>query len=192
MRLVASVVALAVAIGTCQMAAADDKAVRMIEIAKSLASAWKGDTMKLSALSECDQNTWSIIRLSSSLISFDVRNNNSVIYPYIILISGSFFVETNAFSPNANGVFKDTILFGSKTICFKTKEQAFSAHGRVDFDEFNGSGNGRAEGTLIYRVSATEYELADIQPQRLRNMIGGAILHPANRQSWSVLLGGKL
>jgi hypothetical protein len=192
MRLVASLVALTVAIGTCQMAAADDGAIRIVDMAKSLAAKWKNDTMALNALSECDQNTWSVTRFSPSAITYDVRRNNSVIYPYIILISGSFFAETNDFSPKANGFISHDVLRGDRTACFKTKEQALSARGRVDFDEFNGAGYGRVEGTLIYRVSSTEYELSDVQPERLRNMLRGSILRPINRQSWSALLGGKL
>lgn len=102
----------------------------------------------------CGKGTWMAARIVKAEVSFDVQRTQSVLRPYVGMMSIAAVTASNGHSSKANGL-PDPVQ-KRRMICFKTQDEARAATADADFE----STGIPIQWHLIYEVGASEARFA--------------------------------
>ena len=134
--------------------------------------------------SKCINNTVSLDRLApTDRVSFDVRKTDSLLNPYIGIVSIDGIVESNDNSPQADGTF--AVGPFRRLICFKTAAEAKNHLSPSDISPVLGGTVYHLE--AYYHFDGSGVTLAGGN-QVFENLVLGGISLPSNIGTWADLL----
>ena len=163
---------------------------KIVETAQGIAQSWtKAIKEGRWIIRQCANNTFSIARLvKHSTVSIDVQKTNSLIHPYISIVSIHGSLESNVRSPRANG-FLQTYEKPAIMMCFKTPQGALAATAGADL---NDSSEGRVL-TIVARYELENGEFKLINGNDVfRAQFGNDIFLDDNRTRWADVISRRL
>ena len=132
-----------------------DETQKLVTSIKQIASSWrKLAENQTILLSRCANNTFRALRLSKeTVVNYDVRRTQSIVNPYIGIITLNTIQQDNADSPKANGFLMDYTSQPARVVCFKSIAEAKA-------DTNFTSSFGRNEYVAIYHYKNGQFVLS--------------------------------
>lgn len=132
-----------------------DETQKVITSIKQIASSWQRLAENQTILlSTCAKNTFKALRLSKeTVVNYDVRRTQSLVNPYMGIITINTNRQDNADSPKANGFLMDYTTQTPHVVCFKSIAEAKA-------DTNFTSSFGRKEYVAIYHYKNGQFVLS--------------------------------